>query len=488
MYSDDVLNKSGTAQKYDYEERSRKAEQYFAQFEEGKSLVFYYAGYSNPFSENEENNYVVAGISRLKKMGDFHYYQNISEEIRKKYAGGIVWQKPVTSAYPDEGGCMVRDMEGYTGWYLQDEGMSLNKLWTQALKKEDGSANPEELQIISPYRGEFYGTDALNQWMQSVFNTYWSRKYNLDGVSPFDKVIQFRNRPRSDMAYVYNDDTKQNERAEVFNGEIGIAVIHGLDYPNQWYKRMSQLEHIQVRFSNQNRRKLRYNYGKKLGKDEKGRWIPEQKVQENLELAYAISVHKSQGSEFDYVYIVIPKRDSHLLSMELLYTAITRAQKHVTIFLQDDIGTLTNLGHLEKSAVRRINSSIFEFKPLPEELLYTHNWHADEKKLATLSEYFVRSKSEVIIANMLVDRDIPFKYEEPLYAADGTMYLPDFTVTFRGETYYWEHVGMLYRPDYKAHWEKKQKWYEKNFPGQLLVTYEGKNLSQDALEIIMAHS
>lgn len=116
------------------------------------------------------------------------------------------------------------------------------------------------------------------------------------------------------------------------------------------------------------------------------------------------------------------------------------------------------------------------------------NWHADEKKLATLSEYFVRSKSEVIIANMLVDRDIPFKYEEPLYAADGTMYLPDFTVTFRGETYYWEHVGMLDRPDYKAHWEKKQKWYEKNFPGQLLVTYEGKNLSQDALEIIMAHS
>ena len=106
MYSDDVLNKSGTAQKYDYEERSRKAEQYFAQFEEGKSLVFYYAGYSNPFSENEENNYVVAGISRLKKMGDFHYYQNISEEIRKKYAGGIVWQKPVTSAYPDEGFCI----------------------------------------------------------------------------------------------------------------------------------------------------------------------------------------------------------------------------------------------------------------------------------------------------------------------------------------------------------------------------------------------
>lgn len=382
---------------------------------------------------------------------------------------------------------MVQDMEEYTGWYLQDEGMSLNKLWMQALKKEDDTPNPEELQIISPYRGEFYGTEALNQWMQVTFNQYWSHRYNLDGVSYFDKVIQFRNRPRSDMAYVYNMQTKGNERAEVFNGEIGMVMIHGLDRVKSRYRYISQLERIQVAFSNENRRHLRYNYGKDLGKFDQKRWIPEQKVQENLELAYAISVHKSQGSEFDYVYIVIPKRDSHLLSMELLYTAITRAQKHVTVFLQDDIGTLTSLGHLEKSAVRRINSSIFEFKPLPEELLYTHNWYASERKLATLSEYFVRSKSEVIIANMLVDREIPFKYEEPLYAQDGTMYLPDFTVTFRGETFYWEHVGMLNRQDYKAHWDKKLAWYEKNFPGQLLVTYEGQNLSQDALEIITKH-
>lgn len=232
---------------------------------------------------------------------------------------------------------------------------------------------------------------------------------------------------------------------------------------------------------------MRYNYGKYYGKNSKGWNLPEQKVKENLELAYAISVHKSQGSEFDYVYIVLPKRDSHLLSMELLYTAITRAQKKVTLFVQEDIGTLAALGHMEKSAVRRINSSVFEFKPLPEELLYIQNWYADEKKLATLSEYFVRSKSEVIIANMLVSEDVPFVYEDPLYASDGTMYLPDFTVKFRGETYYWEHVGRLDLPAYKAHWEKKEKWYQKNFPGKLIVTYEGKNLSKDAKSVIEEH-
>lgn len=376
---------------------------------------------------------------------------------------------------------LIKDMEGMTGL---TEYSGSDKLWQQAIRKADGSSNPDAIQIISPYRGEFYGTSALNTLMQSEFNPYWSHRYNLDGISYFDKVIQFRNRPKSDMAYAYNQETRAVEQHEVFNGEIGLVLIHPFDVKNKRYNYISTIERFQVAFSNKSRQKLRYNYGREYGKNDKGWNLPEQKVQENLELAYAISVHKSQGSEFDYVYIVIPKRDSHLLSMELLYTAITRARKKVTILLEEDIGTLTSLGHIEKSAVRRINSSVFRFEPLPEELLYIQNWYADEKKLATLSEYFVRSKSEVIIANMLVSEEVPFVYEEPLYAPDGTMFLPDFTVKFRGETYYWEHVGRLDLPDYRAHWEIKEKWYEKHFPGKLLTTYEGKDLSIDAMTII----
>ena len=379
---------------------------------------------------------------------------------------------------------LTRDMESMTG---MEEYSGLDKLWQQAIRKSDGTSNPDAIQIISPYRGEFYGTEALNVLMQNDFNPYWSNRYNLDGISYFDKVIQFRNRPKSDMAYAYNQETRAVEQHEVFNGEIGLVLMHPFDQKNKRYNYISTIERFQVAFSNKNRQKLRYNYGREYGRNDKGWYFPEQKVQENLELAYAISVHKSQGSEFDYVYIVIPKRDSHLLSMELLYTAITRAQKKVTILLQEDIGTLTALGHIEKSAVRRINSSVFTFSPLPEELLYIQNWYADEKKLATLSEYFVRSKSEVIIANMLVSEEVPFVYEEPLYAPDGTMFLPDFTVKFRGETYYWEHVGRLDLPDYRAHWEIKEKWYEKHFPGKLLITYEGKDLSTAAMDIIQSH-
>ena len=383
---------------------------------------------------------------------------------------------------------MIRDMKKYTGLNATSDP---DKLWQEMIrdKKEKFRSNPEVVQVISPYRGEFYGTGSLNLLMQQEFNGKWSAK-QLDGIGYFDKVIQFRNRPQSDPAYAYQDASKKNVKVEIFNGEIGLTNIHGLDrYAKDGkqpkYKWQSTIDRLQVNFSGKSRQGLRYNYGSDLGWDIDGKHIPDQKILDNLELAYAISVHKSQGSEFDYVYIVIPHRESHLLSMELLYTAITRAQKKVTIFLQQDVSTLTTLSRTDKSAVQKINSSIFKFEPLPDVLLYTStNWYESGKKISTLSRYFVRSKSEAIITNMLCERDIPFKYEEPLFAPDGTMYLPDFTVKFRGEEYYWEHVGRTHDARYMAHWAKKEAWYQKHFPGKLLVTYESNNLSTDAAAVI----
>ncbi len=386
---------------------------------------------------------------------------------------------------------MIRDMKRQTGL---DATTSADKLWQEMIrdKKEKYRRNPEVVQVISPYRGEFYGTGSLNLLLQQTFNAKCSAK-KLDGIGYFDKVIQFRNRPQSDPAYAYKDSLGKNVKAEIFNGEIGLTSIHGLDCSSKdgaqpKYKRQSTIDRIQVNFSGKTRQGLRYNYGRDLGRDENGKYIPDQEVLDNLELAYAISVHKSQGSEFDYVYIVIPQRESHLLSMELLYTAITRAQKKVTVFLQQDISTLTTLSRTDKSAVQKINSSIFRFEPLPDDLLYAStNWYESGKKISTLSQYFVRSKSEAIITNMLCERDIPFKYEEPLFAPDGTMYLPDFTVKFRGEEYYWEHVGRTHDAGYMAHWAKKEAWYQKHFPGKLLVTYESNNLSTDAAAMIEQH-
>jgi len=55
------------------------------------------------------------------------------------------------------------------------------------------------------------------------------------------------------------------------------------------------------------------------------------------ESAFAMTVHKSQGSEFDRVLLILPDRDAPLLTRELLYTAITRAKKSVELLGSDEL-------------------------------------------------------------------------------------------------------------------------------------------------------
>jgi exodeoxyribonuclease V alpha subunit len=52
---------------------------------------------------------------------------------------------------------------------------------------------------------------------------------------------------------------------------------------------------------------------------------------ESVETVHAMTIHKSQGSEFDQIVVVLPPTNSRLATRELLYTAVTRARKTVTI-------------------------------------------------------------------------------------------------------------------------------------------------------------
>jgi ATP-dependent DNA helicase RecQ len=106
------------------------------------------------------------------------------------------------------------------------------------------------------------------------------------------------------------------------------------------------------------------------------------------------------------------------------------------------------------------------------------------KRHKTLSGDLVRSKSEVIIANILYENDIPFEYEKTLWGPDGTPRSPDFTINLGGETYYWEHLGMLSIPSYRRDWEAKKAWYDRYYPGQIITTRESSTLSQETKDII----
>ncbi|MDP2268513.1 MAG: ATP-binding domain-containing protein, partial [Deltaproteobacteria bacterium] len=66
------------------------------------------------------------------------------------------------------------------------------------------------------------------------------------------------------------------------------------------------------------------------------RKIPPLRLPEH-ETVYAVTVHKSQGSEFDRVLLILPDRDAPVLTRELIYTGITRARNFVEIWCREEI-------------------------------------------------------------------------------------------------------------------------------------------------------
>lgn len=428
----------------------------------------------------------LAEIFIQEKQSEENFDKAKQEQILKRVQQGGVIDKDLSVHYWKEmddlelmlKSIIIKDLEEQTG--EEAEPGKFYNIWGKAIRLTNDYADPTYLQILSPYRGEFYGTDYLNTFFQELFNGYQAKKSQLDGIALYDKVIQFRNRPKSNQISAYSWTEKKNVKIDIYNGEIGFVVPHPFDKTkvgSPYYR----LKNFQVKFDRRNDYNINYGFRK----DFYDKVMFNEPVEENIELGYVISVHKAQGSEFNRVYFILPKKSSPLLSMELLYTAITRAQKHLTIFAQEDVSTFIQLSKIEKSNIRKINSSIFEFEPLPDLLFaLSANWYEDQKVIATLSKYFVRSKSEMNIANILQLKSIPFEYEVPKFAPNGSMYLPDFTIRWQGTEYFWEHVGRLDLPEYKKHWETKQKWYDEHFPGQLLITYEGPDQTKQIAEIL----
>ena len=395
-------------------------------------------------------------LKRLQEEGDIDkdlrilYWRN-PEELKQKLIDAI-----------------ISDLEADTGEKFNSE--RPHELLGKAEKGDSQYRRPSYFQVISPYRGEEFGTGNLNLKLQRFFNEYnVEYKGTLGGITIFDKIIQIRNRPKSDPYKAYNHKSKRKEQIEVYNGELGYTKPHAYDR-NRWTQQGFRIQKFQAWFARKENYWIEFTSGSN--------------VENNIALAYAISVHKSQGSEFERVYFVLPKSKSTLLSIELIYTGITRARKHLTILAEEDISVFLSLQRPEKSHLLAINSSLFKFCPVPDEILQMRSWYEEGKIYHTLAEYMVRSKSEVIIANILFDRKIPFKYEVPLFAPDGSFYIPDFTITWRGEQWYWEHLGLLDREDYKNHWQVKKQWYEKHFPDRLITTVESPTLSKDVEAIV----
>ena len=269
-------------------------------------------------------------------------------------------------------------IEQITSDFEEDTGTKRNPDRQYEIWRSGFDDRPEKSQVLTPYRGELFGIEAINTAIQKhIAEALLDKVGELDGITFFDKVIQIRNRPKSDMAYAYNAKTRKIDKIELFNGELGFVKPHGFDAGKWRWQTEFWLQHFQVVFSR--KREHWVNYGSKLGKYDTDRWIPRQPVEENLELAYAISVHKAQGSEFERTYVIVPKSKTALLSPELFYTAVTRATRHCTLMLEQDVSVLINIRRREKSHLLQINSSLFDFRPVPEPLLNLGTWYEEER-------------------------------------------------------------------------------------------------------------
>jgi len=190
-----------------------------------------------------------------------------------------------------------------------------------------------------------------------------------------------------------------------------------------------------------------------------------------LELAYALTVHKAQGSEFKKVFVILPK-NCRLLSRELIYTALTRSRETLVLLIEgEDASILFDLTRPERSEIARRNTNLFQgvIRVGDDEMPYAQ--HLIHK---TSKGHLVRSKSELVIANMLFQHGIQYEYERVYEGSiEAGRFRPDFSfITSDGDVIVWEHLGMLDREDYRRGWEWKHRWYSKNglIEGRTLFT------------------
>jgi hypothetical protein len=275
-----------------------------------------------------------------------------------------------------------------------------------------------------------------------------------------DKVMAIRNQTRKK---VWPDKAAQRY---VANGEIGVVVG---EYKGQQSKMKWAPRSLEVEFSSQQGEKYTF-YPGELGGDD-GEPI--------LELAYAVTVHKAQGSEFGTTILVLPD-PCRLLSRELLYTAFTRQRARLIILHQGDLSSLKRYASESESETAKRLTNLFR-PPSPIEIAgkFLEEGLIHKTKTGEL----VRSKSEVIIANLLTDAGLEYGYERPLRGLDGVTKYPDFTIEQpeTGMRVFWEHLGLMLNDDYRRRWEDKLVWYrhqhilplaEGGGPAGILITSE----------------
>ena len=184
------------------------------------------------------------------------------------------------------------------------------QLIKQKLPKFVG-ASEYDIQVLTPMRKGLLGVERLNQVLQQYLNPPDKRKREKEYADIIfregDKVMQTKNNYQLEWEIRSKYGLCIEKGTGVFNGDVGI-----IDEINDFAQTMT------ITFDEN--RVVEYSF----------------KQLEELELAYAITIHKSQGSEYPAVVIPLLTGPQMLMNRNLLYTAVTRAKKCVTLVGNDE--------------------------------------------------------------------------------------------------------------------------------------------------------
>lgn len=173
-------------------------------------------------------------------------------------------------------------------------------------------AQPFDIQVLTPTRKGLLGVERLNTVLQEYLNPKDTGKQEKEGSSTLfregDKVMQIKNNYQLEWETRGKNGIAVDRGMGVFNGDMG--VIDNINF---------YTEKVTVKFDDD--RYVEYPF----------------KQIDELELAYAVTVHKSQGSEYPAVVIPLLSGPRMLMNRNILYTAVTRAKKCVCIVGTEEV-------------------------------------------------------------------------------------------------------------------------------------------------------
>ena len=181
--------------------------------------------------------------------------------------------------------------------------------------------------ILSPTRRNLLGTENLNKLLQERNNEDADEPVNIRAdlvLYEGDNVMQVKN----NYSIEFFDPSSNGVEHGIFNGETGR--FKGYDVLTGKYD-------------------IIYDGDRKIGYDKK--------QMADVELAYAVTVHKAQGCEFDHVLVVLGNMNYKLSNKKLLYTAVTRGRNKVTVI--DSGGRLSKMLRAEGDFRRKTSLSDF---------------------------------------------------------------------------------------------------------------------------------